>query len=257
MKIKCILIDDEQPAREELLFLLSKYSEIDVIDQADSASKAVKTIKKNKPDFIFLDIQMPGKSGFDVLAEIKDMTKPPLVVFITAFNQYAVDAFEKNAVDYIMKPFSQKRLGKSLNRIKEILSLKNNNLIQNELKHLIKKTADRKKPKRISVEHNGRILLLNLNDIVFCRYHDKKIFIHTQTDVYTLYGINTLDHLEDHFNSSSFFRSHRNTVLNFDYIKEFSPWFHGKYNLIMKDDDNTELIVTRDRVKMFKTHLGI
>jgi len=257
MKIKCILIDDEQPAREELAYLLSKYDDIQIIDQADSASKAIKAIKAHNPDFIFLDIQLPGKSGFDVVADIQDMTSPPLVVFITAYNQYAVKAFEKNAVDYIMKPFSRKRLEKSLDRIKEILYLKNDSLMQKELKHLIEKTADIKKPKRISVEHNGRILLLNPDEIAFCRYHEKKIFIHTRTDIFTLYGISTLDHLEAHFDSSSFFRTHRNTIVNFDHIKEFSPWFHGKYNLIMNDGNKTELVVTRDRVKSFKHHLGI
>lgn len=255
--LKCILIDDEQPAREELAFSLSGYDDILIVDQADSVSRAVTSIKKHLPDFIFLDIEMSGKSGFDVISEIKDMAKPPLVVFVTAYNQYAVDAFEKNAVDYIMKPFSQNRLEKSLNRVRETLSLKNDNLIQEELKHLIESTAVTKKPKRISVDHNGRILLLNPGDIVFCRYQDKKIFIHTRTDIYTLYGINTLDHLEEHLDSSLFFRSHRNTILNFDCIKEFSPWFHGKYNLIMMDQDKTELVVTRDRVKMFKHHLGI
>jgi DNA-binding LytR/AlgR family response regulator len=257
MKIRCILIDDEQPAREELAYLLSKYSEIEIIAQESSASRAVKSIKLHTPDFIFLDIQMPGKSGFDVVAEIQEMTNPPLIVFITAYNQYAVDAFEKNAVDYIMKPFSQGRLEKSLNRVKKILYLTKKNLIQKELTHLIEKTAGIKKAKRISVEHKGRILLLDSEDIVFCRYHDKKIFIHTQTKIYTLYGINTLDNLEQHLVSTSFFRSHRNTILNLDQIKEFSPWFHGKYSLIMKDNDKTELIVTRDRVKMFKHLLGI
>ncbi len=257
MKIRCILIDDEQPAREELAYLLSKYSEIEIIAQESSASKAVKSIKLHTPDFIFLDIQMPGKNGFDVVAQIRDMTNPPLIVFITAYNQYAVDAFEKNAVDYIMKPFSQGRLEKSLNRVKEILYRTKKNLIQKELKYLLEKTAGIKKTKRISVEHKGRILLLDSDDIVFCRYHDKKIFIHTQSKFYTLYGINTLDNLEQHLASNSFFRSHRNTILSLDQIKEFSPWFHGKYNLIMKDNDKTELVVTRTRVKIFKHLLGI
>jgi DNA-binding LytR/AlgR family response regulator len=257
MKIRCILIDDEQPAREELAYLLSKYSEIEIIAQESSASRAIKSIKLHTPDFIFLDIQMPGKSGFDVVTQIRDMTNPPLIVFITAYNQYAVDAFEKNAVDYIMKPFSQDRLEKSLTRVKKILYLTKKNLIQKELTHLIEKTAGIKKARRISVEHKGRILLLDSDDIVFCRYHDKKIFIHTQTKIYTLYGINTLDNLEQHLVSNSFFRSHRNTILNLDHIKEFSPWFHGKYSLIMKDNDKTELIVTRDRVKRFKQLLGI
>jgi two-component system LytT family response regulator/two-component system response regulator LytT len=257
MKINCILIDDEQPAREELAYLLSKYSEIEIIGQESSASRAVKSIKSHRPDFIFLDIQMPGKSGFDVVTQIRDMTNPPLIVFITAYHQYAVDAFEKNAVDYIMKPFSQSRLEKSLNRVKKILYQTKKNLIQKELTHLIEKTVGIKKAKRISVEHKGRILLLDSGDIVFCRYQDKKIFIHTQIKNYTLYGINTLDNLEQHLDSSSFFRSHRNTVLNLDHIKEFSPWFHGKYSLVMRDAKQTELVVTRDRVKMFRHLLGI
>jgi len=257
MKINCILIDDEQPAREELAYLLSKYSEIEIIGQESSASGAVKSIKLNTPDFIFLDIQMPGKSGFDVVTQIRDMANPPLIVFITAYDQYAVDAFEKNAVDYIMKPFSQSRLEKSLNRVKKILYQTKKNLIQKELTHLIEKTAGIKKAKRISVEHKGRILLLDSGDIVFCRYHDKKIFIHTQIKNYTLYGINTLDNLEQHLDSGSFFRSHRNTVLNLDHIKEFSPWFHGKYSIVMRDSEQTELVVTRDRVKMFRHLLGI
>ena len=257
MKINCIIIDDEQPAREELVYLLSEYDEIKILDQADSASTAVKLIKKNRPDFIFLDIQMPGKSGFDVISEIKNMKKPPLVVFTTAYDQYAVKAFEKNAIDYIMKPFSQDRLGKSLNRVKEILNLKNEGLIQNELKKLIEKAGSIKKIKRVSVEHKGRLLLLNPDDIVFCRYKDRKISIHTKKNIYTLYGIHTLNHLEQHLTSAYFFRSHRNTIVSFDYIKEFSPWFHGKYHLTMNDGNKTELIVTRDRVKLFKQHLGI
>ncbi|MBC2705395.1 LytTR family DNA-binding domain-containing protein [Desulfobacula sp.] len=257
MKINCIIIDDEHPAREELVYLLSEYDEIKIMDQADSASKAVTSIQKNRPDFIFLDIQMPGKSGFDVISEIKNMKKPPLVVFTTAYDQYAVKAFEKNAIDYIMKPFSQDRLEKSINRVKEILNLKNENLIQKELKKLIEKTITIKKIKKISVEHKGRLLLLNPDDIVFCRYKDKKISIHTKKNPYTLYGINTLNHLELHLASNLFFRSHRNTIVSFNHIKEFSPWFHGKYHLTMNDGNKTELIVTRDRVKLFKQHLGI
>lgn len=257
MKMKCMIIDDEQPAREELSYLLSEYDEIDIIDQPDSVSGAVKSIKKNRPDFIFLDIQMPGRSGFDLILEIKDMEKMPLIIFVTAYDRYAVKAFEKNAIDYIMKPFSQARLEKSLNRVKEILSLKKGGLIKKELQQLIEKTATISEIKRISVEHRGRILLLNPGDIVFCRYNEKKISVHTPKETYTLYGIHTMDHLAENLAANQFFRTHRNTIVNFDYIKEFSPWFNGKYNLIMADEHRTELVVTRDRVKQFKQHLGI
>ncbi len=257
MKINCIIIDDEQPARDELAYLLSEYNEINILDQVDSASKAVKSIKKNQPHFIFLDIQMPEKSGFEVISEIKKMETPPLVVFVTAYDQYAVKAFEKNAIDYIMKPFSQSRLEKSLNRVKDVLNLKNDQLIQRELKNLIKKTDGLKRIKKVSVEYKGRLLLLNPEDIIFCKYMNKKISMHTKDKIYTLYGIHTLDRLQQYLDSNAFFRSHRNTILNFNHIKELSPWFHGKYYLTMTDENKTELIVPRNRVKLFKQALGI
>ncbi len=257
MEIKGIIIDDEQPAREELAFLLSDFPGIQIVDQADSASKAVESIKTHGPDVIFLDIQMPGKSGFDVIPEIKGMNKIPLVIFITAYDQYAVKAFEENAIDYIMKPVSLKRLEKTIKRINETLALKTKESMHETHRDLVETISKIKKIKKISVEHQGRLLLINPSEIMFCQYKNKKITVHTLEKIYTLYGIQTMDQLELNLKSFTFFRSHRNTIVNFDFIKEFSPWFNGKYLITMRDKESTELIVPRKRAKLFKEHLGI
>ncbi len=257
MEITCIIIDDEKPAREELEFMLSDFKEVRILDRVDSASKAVKSIIENQPDFIFLDIHMPTKSGFDVLPEIREMSTPPLVVFVTAYDQYAIKAFEENAIDYVLKPFSEERLGQSLSRVKNLLELNNKVQIREKHEELVETTSKLTKVNKLSVERYGRILLLDPDEIVFCQYKNRKISVHTQDKVYTLYGIPTMDQLENHLKTFSFFRSHRNTIIHFNHIKEFSPWFNGKYLLIMDNQKKTELTLPRERVKTFKRMLGI
>lgn len=252
-----MIIDDERPAREELAFLLSGIEDVEIIGQADSASSAIDTIHAMEPDFIFLDIQLSGRSGFEVLPEIQTMVRPPLVVFITAYDQYAVKAFEENAIDYILKPFSRERLKQSVDRVQHLLRLNTGETLATSHKTLVEKTAQLSKIKKISVERQGRLLLLNPDEIIFCQYKDKKIRVYTEQETYTLYSIQTMDQLETVLEPFSFFRSHRNTIINFNHIREFSPWFHGKYLLTMADHGKTELTIPRDRVKSFKQWLGI
>lgn len=156
-----------------------------------------------------------------------------------------------------MKPFSQERLLQSLYRVKKLVTLGKEQNRKPDHHKLIEKTAGLSKIKKISVEKYGRMLLLDPETIIFCQYKDKKISVHTNEEIYTLYGIQTMDQLENHLKPFSFFRSHRNTIINFDHIKEFSPWFHGKYMLTMNDKKKTELTIPRERVKLFKELLGI
>ena len=251
VRLDCMIIDDEQPARDELAYLLSSHDDIRVVGEADSVSTAVQGICRHRPDFIFLDIQMPGKNGFDLLSQIRKMDRPPLVVFITAYDQYAVKAFDAHAVDYIMKPFAPARLQLSLVRVRELIRMRQG-------------PAERQAPggtemqiKKVPVCHRGRIRLLDPDQIVFCRYLDKSILIHTETDSFPLQGSYTMDHLAALLGSEQFFRTHRNTVVNLDKIEELSPWFHGKYIVKMQDKHATELTVTRDRARQFKQLLGI
>lgn len=254
MDLKCVIIDDEQPARDELAYLLLKNGGVEIAAQASSVSDAAAAVARHRPDVIFLDIQMPGRNGFDLVDHIRTLPDAPLIVFVTAYDNYAIKAFEANATDYLMKPFSAERLGRALERVKELVDLKQMSLAQDYPKPSEENTACSRK---IPIENNGRILLMDLDDIVFCRYQGKKIVVHTVGRSYSIYGIQTMDQLEQRLAGNSFFRAHRSTIVNIDHIRELSPWFHGKYHITMKDDAGTEIDVTRDRVKLFKQHLGI
>ncbi len=253
----CILIDDEQPARDELAFLLSSHPDVRVAGEADSVPLAVKAVRSLRPDFIFLDIQMGSRNGFEVLSGVEDMAAPPLVVFITAYDQYAVKAFEARAVDYLMKPFSPERLAQSLDRVRQMVAMGREDALQSALSQLTAVSAPARPRRKVAVEKEGRIILLDPEEVVFCQYRDKRILVHTTTDTHLIHGIHTLDQLEKHLDGYLFFRNHRSTLVNFDQIREFSPWFNGKYHIRMKDKDATELIVTRERVRRFKDLLGL
>lgn len=257
MVIRCIIVDDEPPARDELAYLLSGHGDVTIVDQAGSASSAVAAIRKHSPDLVFLDIEMPGGSGFDVAASVSDMERPPMFIFATAYDRYAVQAFEESAADYILKPFSEERISKSLEKIRATLAARIPKDLRGELASLFEQVAATKAPAKVSVEHKGRILLLSPSEIVFCVYADKRVMVHTKPKAYPLHGIPTMDKLAKHLASAHFFRCHRNYLINLDHIKAFAPWFNGKYNLTMADDPSSEIAVSRSRVKAFKDRLGI
>ena len=259
MSIRCVLVDDEQPARDELRYLLSSYDDVEIIGEADSARKAVALVEQSVPDVVFLDIQMPGQSGFDVVQQLGGMRKMPLVVFVTAYDNYAVKAFELSAVDYIMKPLSEQRLYQTLQRVRQQLGDEGGAGVglETKLQALLVQMGTTKDVVKVSVEKNGRIHLLAPVDIVYCSYELGKIMVYSNEGPLPLYGIATMDKLAEHLVGYSFFRTHRAVLVNLDCILEFSPWFNGKYNLVMNDDKHSELAVSRTRVKAFKQRLGI
>lgn len=257
--IRCIIVDDEQPARDELRYLLSQHDDIDIVAEADSAGRAVQAIRKYKPDLVFLDIQLPGRNGFEVIRELSGFAELPLFVFATAYDSYAVKAFEESAVDYIMKPLSENRLALTLQRVRKMLaeSAGGRETIENTLQALLSQIESPKERIKVSVEKNGRIQLLTPEEIVYCSYESTGIIVHTSQESLPVYGMTTMDKLEEHLSSSSFFRAHRSVLVNLDHIKEFSPWFNGKYNLTMDNANMSEVTVSRTRAKAFKQRLGI
>ncbi len=257
MIIRCIIVDDEQPARDELRYLLSSFTDIEIIGDVDSVGKAVSLIEKTSPDLVFLDIQMPGRTGFDLIKTLSHKEQMPLFVFVTACDNYAVEAFEKSAIDYLLKPLSAKRLALTIERVRRYVREESQGTIQDKLQTLLAQMAGPKEAVRGSVENNGRMQLLSPEEIVYCSYESGRILVHTVTEEYPVYSISTMDKLAEHLVGCSFFRAHRGVLVNLDCIREFSPWFNGKYNLIMSDDKGTELVVSRTRVKDFKKRLGI
>lgn len=261
MPIRCIIVDDEVPARDELRYLLAEYKDIEVIAEAESASTAISKIEELKPDLVFLDIQMPGGDGFSVIETLVELPSQPLYVFITAFDHYAVKAFEAGSIDYLLKPISVQRLEQTIRRIRQSLELNRPSSMSEDMQSLLIRIAEAHSPLareiKIPAEKNGRICLLNPEKIIYFQYDQGKIFACLFEARLPVYGIATMEKLDEHLQGFSFFRIHRSALVNIDYIREFSPWFHGKYNLIMNDAQSTELCVSRSRVKDFKLILGL
>lgn len=259
MKIRCIVVDDEPPAVDELVYILSKIKDVEVVASASSASKAVRAIEKLEPDLIFLDIQMPGRDGFYVAREVATYPSPPLVIFVTAYNQHAIQAFEENAIDYVLKPFSEARIQKSVARVRKMTSSPNQEATaRHNIENLINRlSVTGQVVSRVTVENKGRILLLDPEDIFFFRSKTRKIMVHTQEEVFVCYGPSSLDELGNKLKFHPFFRTHRTYLANLTHIKEIIPWFNGRYLLIMSDKYSTEIPVSRSRVKELKEKLGL
>ena len=255
MTIRTLIVDDEAPARSELSFLLESFPDIEA-SEARTAREALDMIRSQSPDLVFLDIQMPGADGFDVLREARCLPAPPLFIFVTAYDQYAIRAFEKNAVDYLLKPVESKRLKVSVERVRELLgSNAPGSDAQPEMNDLL--TAVGKPLRRLTVEKNGRLQLIDFDTVVYFELCDRKIMVNTYDGCHPCHGLASLDDVEARVAGLPFLRINRSAVVNLNRVKEFSPWVGGKYTLVLDDDGSTELTLSRGRVKDFKQRLGL
>lgn len=250
--IRTILVDDEPPARDELAYLLSDFADVEIIDIAATAQQAIESIRRHLPDLVFLDIQMPGKNGFDVLENIVTMPSPPLVIFATAYDQYAIRAFEENAVDYLLKPISAKRLLTSIERIRKKLETSNAQKTEDELRAVLADVGIRSGITRISVETSGRNMLLTPQEILYFHYEEKRIWAHTQNGAFPCASETSLDRLEERLYGLHFFRANRGELINLAHVRTYAPWFNGKYIITLEHTNNTEIIISKSRVKTFR-----
>lgn len=258
MDIKCLIVDDEPPAIDELNFILSELDGVVVVGSADRAGTAIKTIQAKQPDLVFLDIKMPGRDGFEVVKACASYPKTPFFVFATAYDEYAVDAFEAYAVDYILKPFRAERVQESVERVKKLMHAHRRGALCGKLEQLVESIQPPGNGiTKISVEHRGRILLLDPEGIVFCKAENKGVLAHTSDRCYSLHGQTSLDDLESKLAQRGFFRSHRSYLVNLACVKEVVAWFNGKYILTTTDSNATEVPVSRRRVKPLKHRLGL
>lgn len=258
MEIKCLIVDDEAPAVDELNFILSSIADVEVLGSAHSAGSAIDAIRTKLPDLVFLDIKMPGQDGFEVVQACASFHPLPYFVFATAYDEHAVKAFEASAVDYILKPFRPERIQESVERVRQLIT----NQRQGTLCGQLEKLVDRMNPPaskitKVSVEHKGRILLLDPKSIVYCKAQNKGIFACTDRQSYSIYGAPSLDDLESKLKGHGFFRSHRGYLVNLACVKEVVSWYNGKYILTTSDRTSTEVPVSRRRVKSLKTQLGL
>ena len=255
MSLRCIIVDDELPSLDELSHLLKEIEGVDVLACVDSGQKALTIIKDLRPDVVFLDIKMPGMNGFDVAREILTFEPSPLIVFATAYDEYAIEAFDVKAIDYILKPFSKKRLGETVKRLKET---KTKAITRSDLDGIIGKLKDNLSTKefvRVSVLENGRIVPLSPREIFFCRAHEGQSKVYVRDTSFPCPS--TLNELEEHLKAQNFLRVHRSFLVNLSHIKDIVPWFNGKYLITMHDSQSSEITVSRNNVKILKKAIAL
>lgn len=238
--INGIIVDDEEIAIEELKPLLGKTSYIHLKNTFDDVSEAIKYVSNNEVDVIFLDIQMPGINGFDAYKAFKDIDKNIDIIFTTAFEEHALKAFEVEAFDYILKPFSEDRILKSIEKLKNYKALGEKNSTNENLNTNVDK---------ITVWKNDKLILLNVEDIIYCKVKGGEIDIVTKKKVYK--SEDTMIEMEEKLSSYSFIRCHRNFIVNLKYISEIIPWFNGTYILKFADISD-EVPVSRKYNKVLK-----
>src|ERR1700726_3794077 len=234
MSINTIIVDDEKPARDELAFLLKGFPEINLIGQGKNGVEAVALIKEHKPDLVFLDVQMPGLDGFGVLKKLLDRKVPiPQVVFATAFNQYAVRAFEVNAVDYLLKPFDRKRVMQTIEKAQARLAAPVESASEAKLDALLRLVEEQAQPQKansgkVIVRAQSRLLLVDQREIFFASIEEGTISVVTRT-VEGHSNCRTLEELMDQLDPETFWRAHRSYVVNIHHIREGGPWFKSSY----------------------------
>lgn len=248
MTIRTLIVDDEPLARRSVRRFLDRSAGVEVIGECGDGESAVGAIREKKPDLVFLDVQMPEMTGFDVIARIGPETVP-VTVFVTAYDRYALRAFDANAIDYLLKPFGNERFERALARAKDRIAGKLNlNQLRLALASLEPVRAQPKYLERLTISENGRIRLVSVNDIDWIAAHGNYAEIHITGRKYEMRQ--TLTDLEANLNPHQFLRIHRSTLVNVRRIKEIQPWFHGHHVVILQSGQELRMSrYQRDAVK--------
>jgi two-component system, LytTR family, response regulator LytT len=253
MAISAVIVDDEQLAREELAFLL-KECDVEVVAQGKNGVEAVTLIKELAPDIAFLDVQMPGLDGFGVLKKLLDRkVAMPQIVFATAFDQYAVKAFEVNAVDYLLKPFDKQRVAQAVEKAKKKLgsSTTSTDQIDTLVRMLEQQQQQRPPAAKVLLKSGGRLLLVDQKDICYASIEDGIITV-VATNMEGQSNCRTLEELLDSLDPNVFWRAHRSYLVNIQRIKEVVPWFKSSYQIRMDDRKQAEIPVSRAQTKRLR-----
>ena len=254
MSINTIIVDDEKPARDELAFLLKGFSEINLLAQGKNGLEAVNLIREHSPDLLFLDVQMPGLDGFGVLKKLVERKlKVPHVVFATAFDHYAVQAFDVNAVDYVLKPFDKTRIAKAIQKAKK--EIEAHTSPAERLEQLVSQLAAPKpasaQPSKVLVRSQQRMLLVDSSDLIFASIEGGLISVIAK-DLEGTSNYRTLEELLAALDQESFWRPHRSFLVNIHHIKEVVPWFKSSFMLKMDDKKQSEIPVSRQQTKRLR-----
>jgi two-component system LytT family response regulator/two-component system response regulator LytT len=257
--LRTVVVDDEQLAREELCFLLGHIHGVDVVGQAANGVEALQVIEEHSPDVVMLDVQMPGLTGFEVARRLLRAGIESQFVFVTAFDQHAIEAFEVNAVDYLLKPVEATRLSTAVERVRRRVHAERPPARpQNgELDRLLQLLSGRQEHReQLAVKVGDRFLLFHADDVVHASVEDDVITVVT-TSLSGTSNYRTLDELQARLDPAVFWRVHRSHLVNINRIKEIVPWFSRNYILKMKDARGSEIPVSRSQTKRLREYLKL
>jgi Response regulator of the LytR/AlgR family len=257
--LRVYLVDDELLALKRLRKLLSSIEAVEVVGSTTAPETAASFLESENVDVLFLDIQMPGMNGFELLSKLRQQ---PLVIFTTAYDSYALKAFEVNSIDYLLKPIEPAQLERALKKVQQLRDTAKALETRAQLQSLMVELADKfpsatsETPNRISTRVGSRILFVDLDKITHFFSEDKLTFAATtETKRYIIDY--TLAELEQKFEPKGFVRIHRQTLVNLSYVDELYRWFAGGMRIRIKDKSRTELTVSREQVKILKKRLGL
>ncbi|AST92492.1 MULTISPECIES: LytR/AlgR family response regulator transcription factor [Sutcliffiella] len=240
-KIKILVVDDEPYSREELKHLLSLFPSTHIVGEADSGESAIMKTMQHQPDVVFLDVEMPKMDGMTAAKSLMELKKPPLIVFATAYPQFAVEAFRFNAMDYLLKPFDEEQLKETINRLEQ------------HYRSIEKQDVSRPTGK-LAVECDGEIFYLEPKEILYISREEKLTKIVTKNKEFETKT--PLKDLETRLVTFGFFRIHKSFLVNLHYVSRLTPWFNGAYQLEL-DGREEQLSVSRNYVKALRKRLEI
>ena len=254
MKITAVIVDDEQPARDELVFLLKGFPDIELVGQGKNGLEALSLIRELGPQLVFLDVQMPGLDGFGVLKKLVERKmRVPHVVFATAYDHYAVQAFDVNAVDYVLKPFDKARISKAIQRARKEIEAQTSPT--ERLEQLVSQLGNSKQsstqPVKVLVKSQQRLLLVDAEDVIWASIDGGMITVMAK-EIEGISNYHTLEEMAAALDSEVFWRPHRSYLVNIHHIKEVVPWFKAGYMLKMSDKKQTEIPVSRGQIKRMR-----
>ena len=282
MELRAVLVDDEQLARDELAYLLGQLGGVEIVGQAGNGVEALTTIDRLHPDVVFLDVQMPGLTGFEVARRMLDTHNRSHIIFVTAYDQHAIEAFEVNAVDYLLKPVDQARLEVAVQRARRRIEIDRIDrrqvadgaggpgdaaaaslgagapgAINAQLEKILKLVAERQVHReRLAIKVGERFLLVQADEIIYASLADEVIAVVTSQHAGTS-NYRTLDELQARLDPDVFWRVHRSHLVNINKIKEIVPWFSRNYILRMKDEKSTEIPVSRTQTRRLRDYLKL
>ncbi|MCL0067536.1 LytTR family DNA-binding domain-containing protein [Peptococcaceae bacterium] len=257
MKLKALIVDDEYPARQELRYLLNEFENVEIVGEAANASEALELIKALDYHVLFLDISMPGMNGLELGAEIQKLNNnKPRVIFTTAYDEYAVKAFDVNAVDYILKPVEEKRLRQAVERVYKFYQCELEASAECAATSTVSNQDIAKEIQisRIPAEKLGKTVLVDVSDVYYAFTEKDYVYIKTYND--KLMTRFTLKNLEARLKNSVFYRTHRCYLVNLNKVKEIVPFFNGTYNLVLDDEERSEVPLSRSQAKKLRKILG-